>query len=123
LSSIIVGIDIAKYDHKARIFDDRGRELTSKAISFTNSAEGFDVLISNINKICLANSKDHVLIGVEPTGHYWFNILHYIDNLETIIKYEMVTVNPYHTKRANELDDNSQTKNDTKVLFGELFYP
>ncbi len=51
-----------------------------------------------------------VLIGVEPTGHYWFPLHHYMQQ-ESI---PVVLVNPHHVKKSKELDDNSPTKNDTK---------
>jgi transposase len=47
---------------------------------------------------------------MEPTGHYWKPLANYL--IMNGIK--VVMLNPYHTKRAKELDDNSQTKNDKK---------
>ncbi|PWV98367.1 transposase, partial [Paenibacillus cellulosilyticus] len=41
---IIVGIDIAKDVHAAQITDFRGRMLTSRHLSFTNTKEGFEKL-------------------------------------------------------------------------------
>jgi transposase len=51
-----------------------------------------------------------VIGGMEPTGHYWKPLANYL--LMNEIK--VVMVNPYHTKKAKELDDNSQTKSDKK---------
>jgi transposase len=56
------------------------------------------------------NQKNHVIIGVEPTGHYWLNLAYYL----TAKGYDFVLVNPMHVKKSKELDDNSPTKNDTK---------
>jgi transposase len=47
---------------------------------------------------------------MEPTGHYWKPLANYLIMHEI----KVVMVNPYHIKRAKELDDNSQTKNDKK---------
>ncbi|HOJ09361.1 MAG TPA: transposase [Clostridiales bacterium] len=44
------------------------------------------------------------------TGHYWKPLANYL----IINGVTVVMVNPYHTKRTKELDDNSQTKNDKK---------
>ncbi len=49
-------------------------------------------------------------IGIEPTGHYWFDLVAYLEN-EGIL---LVMVNPYTVKQTKELDDNSQSKNDRK---------
>ena len=50
------------------------------------------------------------IVGVEPTGHYWLNLAHFLK--EEAIK--LVVVNPMHVKKSKELDDNSPTKNDVK---------
>ena len=50
------------------------------------------------------------MIGIEPTGHYWFNLGAYLEN-EGIL---LVMVNPYPVKQTKELGDNSQSKNDRK---------
>lgn len=56
------------------------------------------------------NDKDHVIFGVEPTGHYWLNLAYFL----TAKGFDFVLVNPMHVKKSKELDDNSPTKNDTK---------
>ncbi len=42
-STMVVGIDVAKETHYARVFDFRGIEL-SKLLKFSNTAEGFQRL-------------------------------------------------------------------------------
>ncbi len=112
-NTLIVGVDIAKKKHWARFVDYRGIEL-GKAIGFTNDIKGFTTIVSEINKIC--NSKffnyqiDKIIVGMEPTGHYWKDLALFM--MKRDIK--VVGVNPYHTKKAKELDDNSPTKNDKK---------
>jgi len=57
-----------------------------------------------------ANEKDQLMVGMEPTGHYWLCFAQYLkDN-----GIKLVLVNPYHVKKSKELDDNSPTKNDRK---------
>jgi transposase len=53
---------------------------------------------------------DNVILGVEPTGHYWFPLYHYYKERGI----QVVLVNPHHVKKSKELDDNSPTKNDIK---------
>lgn len=48
---------------------------------------------------------------MEPTGHYWKAFANWLSKQEGIT---VVLVNPYATKQAKELDDNSQTKSDKK---------
>lgn len=48
--------------------------------------------------------------GMEPTGHYWFNLRKFLQDNEM----KPVLVNPHHVEKSKELDDNDQTKNDRK---------
>ena len=52
------------------------------------------------------------MIGMEPSGHYWRALGWYLKLHES--KPVLVGVNPYHTKQAKELNDNSQTKSEPK---------
>ena len=107
--TLVIGIDIGKELQFARAFDYRGIEL-SKIQSFENTLEGFKIFEQWVNSVATEHRKDNIIVGLEPTGHYWFNLGEFIRNLEI----RLVLVNPYHVKRSKELDDNSQTKNDRK---------
>lgn len=59
------GIDIAKKKHVAAILDNDGESLC-KPITFTNTASGFEEIISRLRSF-----DQNVLVGLEATGHYW----------------------------------------------------
>jgi transposase len=111
--TLIVGVDVAKAVHWARFVDYRGMEI-GKAVSFRSDRQGFEKIVAKILENC--NRKvcrqpfSSVVIGMEPTGHYWKTLASYLMDAG----YRVVCVNPYHTKKAKELDDNSPTKNDPK---------
>jgi transposase len=107
--TLVIGIDIGKEVQYARFFDYRGIEL-SKIQSFENTLEGFKTFEEWIKSIANKNDKDNIIVGLEPTGHYWFNLGNFLRN----IGIKIVLVNPFHVKRSKELDDNSQLKNDLK---------
>ena len=113
ITTLIVGVDIAKTTHWARFTDYRGVEV-GKAVKFKNTSVGFEAIVARIEQV--RNSKppqkayDEVIIGMEPTGHYWKAFAHYLMEAG----YRVVGVNPYHTKKAKEFDDNSPTANDKK---------
>jgi transposase len=109
--TIIVGVDIAKNEHWARITDCRGIDL-HKPIRFYNNIDGFEILMTRIQKIMEKHGGEKVIVGMEPSGHYWMAFGWYMKMHES--KPMLVGVNPYHTKQAKELDDNSQTKSDPK---------
>lgn len=124
--TLIVGIDIASETHYARAFDWRGIEL-GKVIKFENELSGFEKFELWIETLKKQHNKQSVILGAEPTGHYWFTLADYVAKK----KIELVLVNPYHVKRSKELDDNSPTKTDKKdpktianlVKDGRYMYP
>lgn len=67
----IIGIDIAKRSHQAVIIDSEGNQK-SKNFRFSNSLEGFNLLLSKIEDVDSDYSKFE--IGMEATGHYWINL-------------------------------------------------
>ena len=107
--TLIVGIDIAKRVHVARAQDYRGIEYSS-AISFQATHVGFKQLLSWMRDIQKDHQKEKLIVGMEPTGHYWFTLANFLKNNGIMV----VLVNPMHVKKSKELDDNSPTKNDKK---------
>ncbi len=108
-STLVVGADIAKKVHVARACDVRGVEL-GKPLTFDNTRHGFERLITWIQSLMLDHSCDNVVFGVEPTGHYWMNLVQFLRHGGI----QVVLVNPLHVKKTKELEDNSPTKNDRK---------
>ncbi len=108
-STLIIGIDIAKDKHVARAQDDRGIEF-GKRLVFENRIHGFQLLLDWMERHQKENGKNHVIFGVEPTGHYWLNLAYFL----RAKGFDFVLVNPMHVKKSKELDENSPTKNDTK---------
>ena len=107
--TLIIGVDIAKYKHVARAQDFRGLEF-SAPLYFENTDSSFNCFIEWIKKLMDQNNMEKVIVGMEPTGHYWLNLAHYLKGKN--IKF--VVVNPMHVKKSKELDDNSPSKNDVK---------
>lgn len=107
--TLIVGVDIAKNIHWSQFTDFRGIEV-SKHLRFENNYSGFKSILEKIDEIKKQKNLNHAIVGMEPTGHYWKPLAAFLEanNINVVL------VNPYHTKRAKELDDNSQTKNDKK---------
>ena len=68
--TIIVGVDIAKEEHWARITDCHGIELR-KPIKVNNSTSGFENLLEIVDKMKQKYETEKVIIGMEPSGHYF----------------------------------------------------
>jgi transposase len=107
--TLIIGIDIAKHTHVARAQDFRGLEY-DKPLTFDNSHKGFTELFKWAQQIANQYDKNNVIVGVEPTGHYWFALAQFLRQRGI----KIAIVNPMHVKKSKELDDNSPTKNDIK---------
>ena len=92
--TLIVGVDIAKFKHVARAQDFRGIEFGS-ACHFENTKDHFELFLDWIKNLLEKHGMDNVIIGMEPTGHYWLNLAHFLREEE--IKF--VVVNPMHVKK------------------------
>ncbi len=111
--SIIVGVDVAKKKHWARIVDPAGYDLT-KPFSFQNTIDGFGRLVDRIHKALTGSDLQRVVVGMEATGHYGKPLTWFLLNEARHLDVAVVLVNPMHVKRQKELIDNSPTKNDRK---------
>jgi transposase len=89
--TLIIGIDVGSEKHHARAFNFRGVEY-GKLLIFHNDAEGFAMLEGWIRKLSEQNGFKDVTVGMEPTGHYWFNLGEHIKGKGMRI----VLVNPHH---------------------------
>lgn len=107
---LIVGCDIGSETHFVRAIDTRGRELSREAFSFSNSREGFESAKRWMLELAAKNDKKQIVLGLEPTGHYWFALATWlISNGISVVQ-----VNPYAVKQSKEIEDNSQLKDDQK---------
>ena len=109
-NTLVLGIDVGSETHYARAFDYRGVEYSKKPFKFSNNEAGFVTFKAWILEIKEQHGKDTVIPGMEPTGHYWFNLGKFLQDNEM----KPVLVNPHHVKKSKELDDNNPTKNDRK---------
>jgi transposase len=82
--TMVVGVDIAKKKYFARVFvndkiqltvfDWRGIEL-DKVISFKPDWNGFNKFLDWVNEVAKRTDKEKIVVGFEPTGHYWFTFV------------------------------------------------
>ena len=108
--TLVVGIDIRSEIHYARAFDWRNYEYSKKPLAFSNNEEGFNLFMDWIKDLAEQHGKNVIIPGMEPTGHYWFNLGAFLQDNGM----KPVHVNPHHVKKSKELDDNNPSKNDRK---------
>ena len=110
-NTLVVGVDIAKEIQWARFVNYRGLEL-GKALKFRNNKNGFDSILASIEAICKNKRFDNVIVGMEPTGHYWKPLANYLIMHET----KVVLVNPYHTNEPRSLTITARLRTIKKTL-------
>ena len=108
--TLIIGIDVGSETHFARAFNWRGYEYSKKPLGFSNTEEGFETFRAWIDELKDKYGMDKIMPGMEPTGHYWFNLGKFLQDHGMT----PVHVNPHHVKKSKELDDNNPSKNDRK---------
>jgi len=83
---------------------------STKSFRFDNTKEGFEkfwcVTVASKNRF----GCDEVLVGYESTGPYAEPLVHYLANQQV----KIVQVNPMHTKKMKEVNENSPLKTDDK---------
>ena len=83
------GIDIGKNKHVACVLDADGQTL-ARSQSFTNDAEGYELLLQRIGTIA---KPPQLLVGMEATGHYWYPLHDFL----TRRGYSVAVLNPIQT--------------------------
>lgn len=107
---LILGCDVGSETHYIRAIDTRGRELSKSVYSFNNDSEGVQSAKEWAVQIAAEHNKSQLVLGLEPTGHYWFCLAAWmISNGISVVQ-----VNPYAVKQTKEVEDNSQMKDDRK---------
>ena len=83
---------------------------STKTFKFDNTREGFEKLWGMVVASKNRFGCDEVLVGYESTGPYAEPLVHYLANKPV----NLVQVNPMHTKKMKEVQDNSPLKTDDK---------
>ena len=119
-TTLVVGVDIGSQWHYARAFDWRGIEITKKAFRFSNDLDGYTAFEKWVRETAKNSAKMEVLIGCEPTGHYWYTFARYVG----LHGMKLAFVNPYHVKQSKEMDDNGwEYGQDDEELFELAMHP
>ncbi len=106
--TLIVTVDIGMASNTGYCTTIDGRDI--KPFKFDNTREGLDkfwgMIVVSKTRFCCSE----VMVGYESTGPYAEPLVHYLMQKPVTI----VQVNPMHTKRIKEVNDNSPLKTDDK---------
>ena len=106
--TLIVTIDIGLEMNRGYCTTTDGRDI--KPFRFDNTRAGLDRLWSMIVVNKNRFRCNEVIVGYESTGPYGEPLSHYLAKKPVTV----VQVNPMHTKRVKEINDNSPLKTDDK---------
>jgi transposase len=105
---LVVGVDVAKGRHVAVCRSGGGFKTGS--FGFTNDRMGFESLLERAEATRQGQGCESVIFALEATGHYGHALRYYLMERGFVV----VGINPAHTKKAKELEDNSPEKSDPK---------
>ena len=106
--SLIVTVDFGKQFNYGFMRTIRDKEM--KPFKFSNNAEGFDDLWTKVQAFKSTYRLEEVYFGFEPTGSYGHPLVRFMQDRGC----HLMQINPKHTKRVKELQDNSPNKTDKK---------
>ena len=96
MTRLFCGIDVAKYEHVASIYDPTTGEYILDSLHFSNNDKGLKSLLLNLSKL---KKKHEIVVGFESTSHYHqvlFNTL-------TTNSYKCYLINPYMTSKFRSI--------------------
>lgn len=106
--TLVVAIDIGMITNTVYCCDIYGNG--TKTASFNHSREGYEKLLSLVHRAKKRFNCTREVVGYEPTGPYGEPLIHYLAGKGI----PLVQINPMHTKKLKELNDNSPLKTDKK---------
>jgi len=107
--TLVIGVDIAKERHYARMVNWRKQE-GQKGKNFKNNKTGYEKFIGWVNKGIKQSGASDVVVAMEPTGTYYFVFEEYLEKQGI----EVVIVNGRDVRRTSEIMGNESSKNDPR---------
>jgi transposase len=108
-ATLIVGVDIGNAFNAVGFMNKEGNVLGSCAKLY-NNWDGFEEFINLIEGLKAKHHLRDVLIGMEPTGHYWRKLAYFAKDHG----YEVRFVRTTSLKHHREIDESSSAKSDQR---------
>jgi transposase len=107
--TLIMGVDVGNAWNAVGFMNKEGSVLGSCAKLF-NSREGFEQFIRMTEGFKAKHGMNRVLIGMEPTGHYWRKFAYFAKDKGYEVRFVRTTALKHH----RELDESSSAKSDKR---------
>jgi len=110
--TLVIGMDIGS-EFNAACFMDKEGNVLGRYPTIYNSRKGFDYFQAMVVKTRRKHRLTDVLIGMEPTGHYWRKIAFFAKEQGYDVRFVRTTA----VKHQRELDESSSAKSDIKDAY------
>ena len=108
-ATLVVGVDVGNASNAVGFMDKEGNVLGSCAKLY-NSREGFEQFVKMTEGFKERQGMRDVLIGLEPTGHYWRKLAYFAKEQGYEVRFVRTTALKHH----RELDESSSAKSDKR---------
>ncbi len=110
--TLVIGIDIGS-EFNAACFMDKEGNILGRYPTVYNSRKGFDYFQTMVTKTKKKHKLTDVLIGMEPTGHYWRKIAFFAKEKGYDVRFVRTTA----VKHQRELDESSSARSDIRDAY------
>ena len=117
-STLIVGVDIGNAFNAVGFMNRDGNVLGSCSKLY-NSREGFEQFVKMIEVLKAKHRLRDVLVGMEPTGHYWRKLAYFAKEHGYEVRFVRTTALKHH----RELDESSSAKSERHSCMVRLLSP
>jgi transposase len=107
--TLVVGVDIGSAFNAVGFMNKEGKILGSYP-KMPNSREGFEQFVKMTEGLKAKHGLTDVLIGLEPTGHYWRKFAYFAKGKGYEVRFVRTTALKHH----RELDESSSAKSDKR---------
>ena len=108
-TTLVVGVDVGKTYNAVGFMNQEGKILGSCAKVY-NSHEGFEQFLKVVEELKGRYGLKDVLIGMEPTGHYWRKLAYFAREHGYEVRFIRTTALKHH----RELDESASAKSDRR---------
>jgi transposase len=108
-TTLVVGVDVGKAYNAVGFMNKEGKVLGSCAKGY-NSREGFEQFRKMVEDLKARYGLTDVLIGMEPTGHYWRKLAYFAREQGYEVRFIRTTALKHH----RELDESASAKSDQR---------
>lgn len=108
-TTLVVGVDVGKAHNAVGFMNKEGKILGSSA-KVSNTREGFEQFIKMVEDLKAQHGFKDVLIGMEPTGHYWRKLAYFAKEQGYEVRFIRTTALKHH----RELDESASAKSDQR---------